>query len=245
MGPGYFSWRTRGTDDWLLILTVSGGGLFGSASSSAISTEPGDLTLIRPGTRHDYRTDPAIGKWELLWAHFYPKPFWNDLLRWPEASPGLMKLSSSRVEKRFFDVHRYASSGMERFAMNALEEVLLWCSLDLPEGGGAVADDRVRSVLDVIQRRLAEKLSLTDLAEVVGLSPSRMSALFREQFGMTPIQYLEIQRISRAKQLLVRTTMPIYAIAAETGFENPFYFTLRFKKHEGVSPTDWRKSSGE
>ncbi len=250
-GPGYRCRRTRGTDDWLLVLTLNGKGRFGSVTGLEVTAEAGDLTLIRPGTRHDYGTAQNVEVWELLWAHFYPRSGWHGLLHWPEVSHGLMRLSPSdpeaqaRIEERFFDVYRLASGGLpgkDLFAMNALEEVLLWGAAQVPDRILPSVDPRVRLVLDAIQSRLNEKLSLADLASACGLSASRVSALFREQLGMTPTQYLEIQRISRAKQLLARTTMPIYSIASETGFENPFYFTLRFKRHERMSPLAWRRA---
>ncbi len=58
---------------------------------------------------------------------------------------------------------------------------------------------------------------------------------------MTPQQFLEQQRLARAQTLLARTSHSIGAIAAEVGFESPFYFTLRFKRHTGLAPTDWRR----
>jgi AraC-like DNA-binding protein len=50
-----------------------------------------------------------------------------------------------------------------------------------------------------------------------------------------------LQRINRARQLLELTAMSIKEIAAEVGYENPFYFSLRFKKQTGTSPRDYRQ----
>jgi AraC family transcriptional regulator of arabinose operon len=127
------------------------------------------------------------------------------------------------------------------FAMNALEEVLLWCDTQNPRAHTLRRDERVQTVIDHIYDHMAEKMTLAALAERSGLSPSRLAALFRDQTGMTPQQFLEEQRLARAQMLLERTTHTVGAIAAEVGFENPFYFTLRFKRHTGLAPTDWRR----
>ena len=58
-------------------------------------------------------------------------------------------------------------------------------------------------------------------------------------------QFIENERMARAKQLLALTSRNVGAIAQEVGYENPFYFSLRFKKHTGVSPTDWRTRERE
>jgi AraC family transcriptional regulator of arabinose operon len=58
---------------------------------------------------------------------------------------------------------------------------------------------------------------------------------------MTPGQFLELQRLNRAKQLLELTPRTIQAIASEVGFDNPFYFTQRFKRQTGLSPRDYRR----
>ena len=88
-------------------------------------------------------------------------------------------------------------------------------------------------------------MTLDGLADMAELSVSRLAHLFREQVGMTPQQFLEQQRLERARQLLELSGRSIGDIAGDVGFDNPFYFTLRFKKLTGLSPRDYRKRAGE
>ena len=259
-GSGYFAWRSRGTSDWLLIYTVAGKGRFGfrrhrqrSYSGNQIDGEivaqTGDIVLLKPGTLHDYGVEPALRHWELLWTHFHPRPEWLELMRWPEVSPGLMRLtpqnreSRRKIVSRFRDVHRLATGAMRRrdvFAMNALEELLLWCDAENPSSEQSQLDERIRETMEYMCRNLAEKINLTRLAEISRLSVSRLAHLFRDQAGTTPQQFLELQRLNRARQLLELTPMSVKEIAYEVGFENPFYFTLRFKRQTGQSPRAYR-----
>ena len=78
------------------------------------------------------------------------------------------------------------------------------------------------------------------MALLAGLSPSRLRHLFRSQTGCSPRNFLEEQRMRRARELLLLSRQTIAEIAYATGFDNPFYFTLRFKKHTGESPRDFR-----
>lgn len=251
--PGYASWRPRGTGDYLLILTRDGAGRFGHAGGELV-VHAGDLVLLRPGTSHDYGTARGASGWSLLWAHFLPRPHWREWLNgWPEAAPGVLHLAlgdhaevRARTETHLSEMHRLATGGLprrEQFALNALEAALLWCdTLVSPHPrNGSRFDGRILRAMEHLLEHLSEPVPLPDLARTVGLSPSRFGQLFKVQTGQTPQQWVENERIARAKTLLARTSRAIGAIAAEVGFENPFYFSLRFKKQTGLSPRDFRR----
>jgi AraC family transcriptional regulator of arabinose operon len=251
-GPEYSTWRPHGTQDWLLIYTLSGGAVFGHAVG-AIEFHPRDLALLRPGAMHDYRTSPSAGTWELLWAHFHPRPHWIPWLDWPEVAPGLMRLTiptdeaEQEILAQFFQAHRQATGAQrnaDAFAMLALEEIILRCDAFNPRSAEAILDERVRLAMDYMRQNLGSEASLPVLAEIAGMSASRLSHLFREQVGVSPMRYLEIQRLDRAKQLLELTTRSVQSISAEVGFESPFYFTLRFKRQTGLSPRTFRGARG-
>src|SRR5688572_16145761 len=78
---GYATWRPRGTEDFLLMFTVSGSGRIGHVRGE-MTTAPGDAILIRPNTPHDYGTARGASGWELLWAHFRPRSYWREWLTW-------------------------------------------------------------------------------------------------------------------------------------------------------------------
>jgi AraC family transcriptional regulator of arabinose operon len=246
-GNGYYAYRSRGTDDWLLIHTLSGRGRFGW-SGAEINSEPGDWVLIKPRTPHDYGVEPTLQRWELLWAHFNPRREWHDLLTWPALAPGLMRLrlpddEQARIVNRFFDVYRLANGPLRNrssLAMNALEEVLLRCDEHNPTRNETI-DPRIRAAMDTMCEKLAQPLPISVLAQVAGLSDSRFSHLFRQSVGMTPQQYHEQRRMARARQLLEMTSMPVKSISHELGFENPFYFTRRFTLHAKCNPRDYRR----
>ena len=248
--PGYASWRPDGTRDWLLILTLAGGGRFGAGGGDdAIVTTAGDLVLLKPNTLHDYSVALGAARWELLWTHFNPRPAWLDWLDWPKVAPGLMRLrpdvASVRraIADRFADAHRLATGPLRRrdeLAMNALEAVLLWCDAANPRAAGDAIDPRIRAATDWLCRNLKAAVTLDALADVVGMSASRLAHLFREQVNVPPLQYLEMQRMRRARQLLAVSELSVKQIAAEVGFDDPFYFTNRFRKSEGTSPTAFR-----
>ena len=159
-----------------------------------------------------------------------------------------MKLTIDETTlKRFRDVHRLFTSDLRRseaFAMNALEAVLLECDRQNPLAATSRYDDRIRRTMDYLERNIARKITLADIADAVGLSPSRLAHLFREQTGQTPQQYLEGIRMQRASELLRRTRFSIKQIADAVGYDSQFYFSQRFKVRTKHSPSTFREAAG-
>lgn len=244
----YAVWRQKGTYDWLLILTLAGAGRFGYPGGDFIATA-GELVLLRPHTRHDYSLEPHHRHWELLWVHFFPVIEWQRWLYWPEEAPGLMRLpldvpSHEALGVRLMEVHTLATgSARNRIALasNALERFLLWCDEINPLAAHGALDHRIRRAVDYLGTHYHESVTLSSLSHRCQLSVSRLAHLFREQVGVTPGKFLEAQRLYRAKQLLVSTQLPVAKVAYSVGFDNPYYFSRRFKRNTGLSPKVYRQ----
>ncbi len=255
MGRGYATWRPDGTDDWLLIYTISGLGRFGFRNADRSMEErfspPGSITLLRPRTLHDYGVEPTQQWWELLWAHFRPRAHWHELLRlpvWSPLAPGLFHLAlcddraKSKVLSRFRDVHRLrtrASPQSHAFAMNALEEVLLWCDTYNPLRSDWM-DERLQLAMDRATAHIGAALTVGRLAELAGLSESRFAHLFKQTLGISPQRWIERTRLARARQLLELTTIPVKQIAREVGYTDPLYFSRRFALAMQSGPRAYR-----
>jgi AraC family transcriptional regulator of arabinose operon len=241
--------RLHGTQDWLLILTRAGSGLYTFPGGSYESCAR-DITLYRPGAFQDYQISPKARKWDLDYAHFLPRPEWQPWLNWPEKSPGLMTLTFRdpvlyrRVVGRFRDMIRLIRGSRHRrvvFGLNALEEIFLWCDSINPRQAASQPDPRISKALDFLTAHAAEPFSEERLAQATALSPSRLRHLFRLETGQSPRDFQEQQRLLRARDLLAMSRQTISEISSELGFSNPFYFTLRFKKQMGESPRAFRQ----
>jgi AraC family transcriptional regulator len=97
-------------------------------------------------------------------------------------------------------------------------------------------------VLSYIQTHLDQDISLTELAELIGMSSHYFACLFKQSIGLSPHQYLIDCRIKRAKQLLVRQELPIVEICQQVGYQSQSYFTKIFRKHTGITPKKFRDS---
>ena len=103
----------------------------------------------------------------------------------------------------------------------------------------------VQKVMNYVNLNVAEPLTLESLAAMCFISPSYLSALFKQETGSTLIDYINTQRVNRAAQLLVQNNHTIAAVAEEVGILDVNYFTKIFKKTLGVTPTRYRREHKE
>ncbi|OUS76373.1 hypothetical protein B1748_11855 [Paenibacillus sp. MY03] len=96
-------------------------------------------------------------------------------------------------------------------------------------------------LIDYMDWRYKENVTLEALAEVVALDPSYLVRLFKKHMQMTPFEYLRDLRLKAAASYLSGSDLPISAIAQDTGFASVHYFSRIFKAHYGQSPAEWRK----
>ena len=97
-------------------------------------------------------------------------------------------------------------------------------------------------VMTQIESRLSEKLETAELARIAGMPQAKFTAEFRRSFGLPPKQYMIQCRLSRAKQLLVRTDLQIKEIAARCGYLDEFFFCRLFTRHMHMPPSRFREA---
>lgn len=85
-------------------------------------------------------------------------------------------------------------------------------------------------------------LTLTEVAEQVGLSAAHFSRMFKQDRGVTFIQYLTDLRIKQAAFLLENSPLKIYEVGRESGYQDCHYFYNLFKKHYDMTPLQYRES---
>ncbi len=95
---------------------------------------------------------------------------------------------------------------------------------------------RLHHVLDYIQQHLTEKIAIDVLSRKACLSRNMFFKWFKEQFGITPLDYINQERIKLAKQLLTNHKNSIGDVSLQCGFSDVNYFVRLFKKAEGITP---------
>ena len=98
----------------------------------------------------------------------------------------------------------------------------------------------VMKVVCYIESNFKDAISLEKMADQANMSKFHFSRLFNREVGMTPVRYLKFVQIQRAKDLLRRDDLSVFAIALKVGFEDVSNFNKNFKNFEGCTPSQFR-----
>lgn len=100
---------------------------------------------------------------------------------------------------------------------------------------------KVRRVTEYLKEHLDQDVRLEDLANAVGLSRFHFCTAFRQATGLAPHRWLIELRMSRARELLADTRLPVVQVALAVGYQAPSAFAAAFRKFAGVTPTEFRR----
>lgn len=92
----------------------------------------------------------------------------------------------------------------------------------------------------IVKNYQEETLSLSDVADQVGLSSSHFSTTFKQETGKSFVEFLTSVRMDKAKEMLCFTDMKASQISYEVGYKDPHYFSYLFKKTQGCTPSEYR-----
>ena len=104
----------------------------------------------------------------------------------------------------------------------------------------SLPDQKLKRVIDLIESRFAEGVSLSELAAAACLSQFHFCRLFQRATGLSPHRYLIERRIQDAKTKLAEGRLSLVEIALETGFGSQASFNRTFRKHMGLTPGQFR-----
>ena len=106
-------------------------------------------------------------------------------------------------------------------------------------------DSQIQLSAQYIQNHLDSKIVLSQLAEIAGYSLPYYKVLFKRNYGISPGEYIAIQKVERAKNLLRDTNTDITSIAFSLGFSSSSYFCNIFKKYTNMTPKQYRNREKE
>lgn len=157
------------------------------------------------------------------------------------------------VKSEHFTLSHFLKDAAKEFAQNTDESgkiaslLLNAVLLKIVRFKYAASPDHYASISErtkkFIEQNYHLELSLNDLANQIYVSPYHLSRTFKDEAGVSPIQYLIQHRIEIAKKLLENSNLPVSEIAYKVGYPNANYFNLIFKKIAGTSPGKYRKKN--
>lgn len=104
-------------------------------------------------------------------------------------------------------------------------------------------DRAIAAAIELMREKLEQPLRVTALARNVGMSRAAFNRRFVQATGFSPLRFLHTLRLERAAQLLTETDLCLSEIATRVGYVSEFAFSRAFKRHRGVPPSIFRRSS--
>lgn len=218
---------------------------------------PGDLLFIRPFVPHEYRLRSATTDHMAIHFDLAPRfPSHPDAP--PMRAPYEVRLEdgleiASRVaiplsDRRLFT---FASLVSEWGAHNRLgtlraEALLMELVVSLIRTTAAspdpatAGDARIARVVEFMAAHQGDPLTVGALAAHVGMAETSFKRLFGDTAGTSPGSYQRRLRMQRARELLLDRTLPVKAVALQTGFRDPNHFSRAFHLAVGEWPTGYR-----
>ena len=151
--------------------------------------------------------------------------------------------TNTLLNKHIDHVHRVLS-------IDTREELWVWMSRVLDDfiesvytSQDAAKMTQLKPAIQFMQGNFDRPLKLAQVALVARMSPSRLSHLFREQMGITPVDYLTALRVNYAKRLLLETETSCTRICYAVGYSSQSHFIGAFKQITRMTPTAFRKQN--
>ena len=249
--PGGYVLPLEKPDAFALYYVARGRGVY-TLAGSEFPARKGDIFAMYPGASVTCRADKKE-PWTLYAASFDgadARLLLNAAKFQPTAPLRHLDDYSAKQTSSLFEalyVYRdqqiYAtiqSTALLYALMSLLVKTATWDQSAMPPGWtGAV---HLQKALNYIGENYSRPITVNDIADHVGLSPSRLYRIFMRQIYISPQQYLMEFRVREGLSLLEKRVGSVKEIAQAVGLDDPLYFTKLFKKLTGKSPTDYMKN---
>lgn len=112
---------------------------------------------------------------------------------------------------------------------------------EVNEGNLNMSHPHLSFIVNFIRQNINCKLFLPDIAKKASVSTASLYRLFKTELGMSPVEFIVLERIKLAKRLLKDKNIFIKNVSYEVGFDDCNYFIRAFKQHEGITPKQYQQ----
>lgn len=208
--------------------------------------KPGQLFLLPEGVLQSYSTINT-NTFLKYWCHFTAKTGDINLFSIVKVPYYIDVQDTKYVEEVFRRMMALRKSDelTAKLKLKAEMSMLISYYLDSVGQGEILLNPstnltQLGNILEYIDENLSEGLTIQGLAKTFFLHPNSLARLFKAHIGSSPMQYLHLKTIDKAKHLLSSTDLSINEVASAVGFKDQFYFSKYFKKSVGFTPSEYR-----
>lgn len=243
---GHLSKRKNGLADNFIFYCVDGYGFF-ELNGEKFTVAPNEFFILPQNVEHSYGSSDS-NPWSIYWLHFGGPnlaEFNAQMAVQDHFKPSHVK-DNGEIAASFQKMYKALELGYSidnlLFANLFLQHFLslfIYNGRHFPMPENKNLDSVDRAIL-YMQERITDVINLKDLSSYSNYSVSRFSNLFKQKTGYAPMDYFMQMKIQQACQLLDFTDRSIKDIAITMGFDDPYYFSKRFKQVIGLPPLRYR-----
>jgi AraC family L-rhamnose operon transcriptional activator RhaR/AraC family L-rhamnose operon regulatory protein RhaS len=100
---------------------------------------------------------------------------------------------------------------------------------------------RIAESITYIENNYTQSLTIDKIAQKAHLSRRHFTRIFKENYHLSPYEYIMNLRMKHASKLLRNSNLKITFVASQSGFDDPNYFSRIFKSKKGMTPSKYRK----
>lgn len=207
-------------------------------NQETVVVQKGDLFIVQPDETHEYY--PLVD-WEFCWVNV-AGDFWKQLLiRYGLGSQICYPCCALGEEFHQLVLASAQDEAPVAEIQQQVQEFLLRLTLHLHRRNAAQEADTVAvQIRTAFERCSCREHSQEEICRNLGLSVRHAQRVFKQNYGQTLHQFVLQQRLITAEALLLHTNRSVRQIAESTGFSNEKHFSTAFRKHEGLSPSQYR-----
>ncbi len=241
--------------DYQIQMVYSGEGI-NNIDDVSYTMSPGDIYLIKKGSRHSYSVTSSEGM----------KTLEVKFVTLDESLTKLLASGNQKIEdqeRQIFNLfsrivlegqkkslhYKEMSESLLREALILMERISIQNKLSTFEMNTAEhpnsrkENSQVITVVDdYIAKNINRKFSLKEMADDCGYNQDYLYRVIKRETGLSAVSYINHIRFEQSKLLIQHTELTLTEIAWNLGFENIQYFTRFFKKHSGISPSQYLKN---
>jgi AraC family transcriptional regulator len=215
-------------------------------------SSPNTVTFIPATIKHHERNDTEIPRYIAItilpdFLKEHAKSYTSKLPDWTQIQTFSLTNELLSTLKHFIGECKSAKDGsdnmLEAYSVEIVHH-LLRSMMDIKAKSCLHASRiEINRCIEYMRQNLSEKLSLATLSCHAGMSVSQFTKVFRQETGLSPIDFLIEMRLEVASRQILGGMSPLKRIALECGFSSPAHFSNAFQKKFGVPPSEYLNRS--
>lgn len=211
-----------------------------------IKINAGDYFFLPKDKSHAYYPDEEL--WDVRWIAFEGSACDEILVKFGMTSPIVITPAAETTMEKTFDKMVISQENdflyCDYTCSGLVYDYLIEFHRHMDSNADSTRSRHVSMLLPVLRfmhDNFSSDISMTQLSEIIGVTPQHFCRIFSKTMNVRPNEFLTQIRLNEAKQLLRNKDVSVSDAAIKSGFRDAGYFSTVFRKHEGMSPAEYKK----